>query len=59
MKDLAVNGRDLINASVPEGAKVGAILNKLLDMVIDEEVENEKSAMRACFDKQKEAWLLE
>ncbi|MCL2157911.1 MAG: CCA tRNA nucleotidyltransferase [Oscillospiraceae bacterium] len=45
LKDLAINGRDLIDAGVKEGPLIGEILGRLLDMVIDEQVENEKSAL--------------
>ena len=45
LKDLAVNGRDLIAAGVPEGIKIGIILNHLMEMVIDEQVDNEKNAL--------------
>ena len=45
LKDLAVDGRDLISAGVPEGVAVGRILNRLVDMVIDEQIENEKDAL--------------
>jgi len=41
LKDLAVNGRDLIAIGVPEGIEVGRILNQLLDLVINETVEND------------------
>lgn len=45
LKDLAVNGRDLIEAGVPEGALIGATLSRLMDMVIDEAAPNEKSVL--------------
>ena len=45
LKDLAVNGRDLIAAGVPEGVTIGRILNRLMDMVIDEQVENNKEKL--------------
>ena len=45
LKDLAVNGRDLIAAGTAEGAAVGVILNRLLDMVIDGEAENDKEVL--------------
>ena len=45
LKDLAVNGSDLINAGIPSGKIIGRILEKLLNMVIDSEVENEKAAL--------------
>jgi len=43
LKDLAINGRDLIAIGVPEGVTIGVILNKLLDAVINEAVVNEKN----------------
>lgn len=42
LKDLAVNGMDLINEGIPKGIQIGIILNKLMDMVIDDKVENDK-----------------
>jgi tRNA nucleotidyltransferase (CCA-adding enzyme) len=45
IRDLKVNGKDLIGAGVPEGPAVGQILQKLLDAVMDEEVPNEKNAL--------------
>jgi len=45
LKDLAVNGRDLIAAGVPQGAQIGVVLNKLMDMVIDEIIENDKAVL--------------
>ena len=36
LKDLAVNGKDLIEAGIPAGKKLGLILNHLLDCVIEE-----------------------
>ena len=45
LKDLAVNGRDLIAAGVPQGTAIGAILNRLLEMVVDEEAENDRAVL--------------
>ena len=45
LKDLAVNGRDLIEAGVPEGPGVGVMLKQLVGLVIDEKVENERAAL--------------
>lgn len=45
LKDLSVSGRDLIAAGVPEGLKVGVILNRLLKMVIEETAENNKEVL--------------
>lgn len=40
LKDLAVNGRDLMDAGVPQGVRIGVVLNELLDMVLDEQIDN-------------------
>jgi tRNA nucleotidyltransferase (CCA-adding enzyme) len=42
LKDLAVKGADLIALGIPEGVRIGIILNQLMNMVIDERVENDK-----------------
>ncbi|MCL2401850.1 MAG: polynucleotide adenylyltransferase [Oscillospiraceae bacterium] len=42
IKTLAISGQDLIAAGIPEGPAVGAILQKLLNHVIDCPQENEK-----------------
>lgn len=45
LKDLAINGRDLIECGVPEGKTIGIILNTLLTMVIDGEINNNKDSL--------------
>jgi len=45
LKDLAVNGNDLINAGIPAGKELGKTLDALLDAVINERVKNEKQAL--------------
>ena len=45
LKDLAVNGIDLIDIGITEGKKIGDILNKLTDMVIDEKIENDRTIL--------------
>lgn len=45
LKDLAVNGRDIMALGVKEGKMVGDILKTLLDKVIDEELPNERNAL--------------
>lgn len=45
LKDLAVNGRDLIALGFPCGKKIGEVLNLLLDSVINEELPNEREAL--------------
>ncbi len=42
LKDLAVNGRDVIAAGVTPGPEVGRVLNGLLEQVISGEVPNEQ-----------------
>ena len=45
LKTLAVNGSDLIAHGMAPGKHLGVILDKLLDSVIEEKCENEKSAL--------------
>jgi tRNA nucleotidyltransferase (CCA-adding enzyme) len=45
LADLAVDGRDLMAAGVPQGAKIGEILNTLLSRVIAEELANDKEVL--------------
>lgn len=45
LKDLAVNGNDLIAEGIPKGREIGNILNWLLDMVINGESENKKDEL--------------
>lgn len=45
LKDLAVNGRDLMDTGVPQGVQIGVVLNGLLDMVLDEQIENDQKAL--------------
>ncbi len=43
MKDLAISGRDILSLGIPQGKRVGMILQHLLDMVIDTQLSNEPS----------------
>lgn len=45
LKDLAINGKDLLSLGIPEGKEIGRILNQLLDMVMDDEIENDKDEL--------------
>ncbi len=45
LKDLAVNGNDLIQIGIPQSREIGKILNWLLDTVINGEVENDKNEL--------------
>ena len=41
MKDLAINGKDVMSLGVPEGRLVGDTLRHILDMVTNGEIPNE------------------
>ena len=45
IKDLKVNGRDLIELGVPEGPGVGVMLDELFEKVINGELQNEREAL--------------
>jgi len=45
LKDLAVNGRDLMAAGVAKGSALGQTLNRLLEGVMAGEIPNEKEAL--------------
>ncbi len=45
LKDLAVNGKDIMRAGIPGGPEVGAILNELLTKVMDEELNNDRDIL--------------
>ncbi|MBR4020616.1 MAG: CCA tRNA nucleotidyltransferase [Firmicutes bacterium] len=47
VSDLAVNGHDLIEAGINPGPALGYALNHLLDLVMEEEIPNEKNALLA------------
>lgn len=45
LRDLAVNGKDLMALGIPSGKELGQCLQSLLDAVLDEALPNEKSAL--------------
>lgn len=45
LRDLAVDGRDLLALGVPAGPEVGRVLGALLEAVMDQEVPNERGAL--------------
>ena len=45
LKNLKVNGRDLLGLGVPRGPEIGRILEILLEQVIDGDIPNEKRAL--------------
>ena len=47
LRQLAVNGNDLISIGIPPSAEMGKTLNSLLEMVINGEIPNEKQVLLA------------
>lgn len=45
LKDLAVNGRDLMQAGIPAGKHLGAILGELLETVLDDPAQNNREQL--------------
>lgn len=45
LKDLAINGNDLISIGIPGGRKIGKILMDCLNQVINERIQNNKEEM--------------
>ena len=45
LRDLAVNGRDLLAVGIPSGTCVGNILNALMEWVLDNPQNNEKELL--------------
>ena len=51
VKDLAVNGKDLMDAGVAPGPAMGGVLEKLLYAVLDGKVENDRAKLLECLDR--------
>lgn len=45
LKDLSVSGKDLLALGMPPGKELGALLQTLLDRVIDGDLPNEKDTL--------------
>lgn len=45
IKDLAINGNDVMSLGVEGGPMVGKVLNRLLDMVLDDEIDNDRETL--------------
>lgn len=45
LRDLAVDGRDIIAAGIKPGPEIGLVLNSLMDRVIDGEIPNEREVL--------------
>ena len=54
LKDLAINGNDLIHLGYKPGKKIGTVLNQLLEMVIDGTIVNDKVQLTLWVINQKE-----
>lgn len=53
LKDLALNGRDLMQMGMKPGPEIGKTLEMLLDQVISDEVKNEREALLAYWNKRR------
>lgn len=53
VKMLAVNGKDLIQAGIPQGPILGAVLERLVERVIDEPELNEREKLLELADNVK------
>ena len=54
LRDLAVNGNDLLEAGFLPGPQIGKTLNTLLAMVVDQQLPNDKDALLEAALAQKE-----
>ncbi len=45
LKDLAINGKDLMAAGIPAGKQLGTILNQLLETVLDDPSQNNRQQL--------------
>lgn len=45
LNDLAINGNDIISIGIPKGKQVGVILNRLFELVLNDEIKNDKDAL--------------
>lgn len=52
LKNLAINGNDIVELGVPSGPRVGEILNTLLTMAIEGEIDNDREKMLAYIQKE-------
>lgn len=52
LKDLAVNGRDLMELGIPQGKQIGLLLNNLLEWVMDYPEDNNKGALLLLAEQQ-------
>jgi len=55
LKQLAVNGNDVLELGVPAGPQIGELLDAALDAVIEEKLPNERDALIAFLHDQRES----
>lgn len=55
VEQLDISGRDLISMGVKDGPTIGAVLERLLNKVIEEKMENEREALMEAVNK---VWVL-
>ncbi len=54
VKELKIDGKDLLNAGIPQGKQIGELLSQLLDLVLEEPEKNQKEIL---LDYVKEIYL--
>ena len=57
VKQLAIDGDDVIAAGIPEGPAVGKVLESALEAVIDERIGNEREALLSFIAQQRDSML--
>ena len=45
IRNLAVDGRDILDVGIPAGPEVGRILQHLLDLVMDQVLDNDRECL--------------
>jgi len=55
LKDLAVNGRDLIDIGIQPGKTIGIILGELLETVLDDPAQNTRETLLTIAERIKNA----
>ena len=51
LKQLKINGNDLIKMGFKPGKEMGIILNKLFEMVVEEEIENDYEVLKSFVER--------
>ena len=51
LKQLKINGNDLIKMGIKPGKEMGQILNKLFNMVVEEEIENDYEVLKSYVER--------